>query len=184
MMRPLSRREARLVALLIFVVALVLVHLVVIAPLWAGFADRAAQRQVLTRQIQANGRMVAAIPRLRRLAEARKAMGSDYTLSAPDSAAAGEALRARLQSAVLAAGGEFLSGEDITAPANTAAVRISLRLGWLPLLQLTQGLENSRPYLTISSLAIGADDALVTGQATKLDVQIEASIPFKPAAAR
>lgn len=184
MMRRLSRREARLVALLIFAVALAIIYAAIVNPIVTGFTDRAEQRQTLIRRYEINGRIIAAIPRERRLAEVRTRTAADYTLTANDSASAGEMLRARLQTQVLASGGEFLSGEDMTAPAHTAAVRVSARIGWPQLLKLLASVENSLPYLTISSLAIGADDALVTGQATKLDVQFEATIPFKPAAAR
>jgi hypothetical protein len=183
-MRRLSRREARLVALLLLAVAVAIVYFAVVNPIVAGFSDRAEQRQALIQRYEVNGRIIAAIPRQRRMAEARSRIAADYTMAANDSASAGEALRARLQTQVLASGGEFLSGEDMTAPAHAAAVRVSMRIEWPLLLKLLTNIENGRPYLTIASLAIGADDALVTGQATKLDVQLEATIPFKPAAAR
>jgi len=184
MMRSLSTREQRLVALLVLVALVALAYFAVLAPLFGGFAERAAQREQLARQYQGNLRKVAAIPRLRRLAATRIAAGADYALRAADSAEAGEILRARVQTAALAAGGEFLSGEDVAAPAQTAVVRVTLRLTYAALLQLIETLENSRPYLTITSLAIGSDEALVSGQGSKLDVQLELSIPFKPAAAR
>jgi len=183
-MRQLSRRESRLVALLLVAAAAALIDLAVINPLLGGFADRAVQRQQLIERYQANDRLITGIPRLRRLAEARSLVAADYTLGASDSASAGEMLRARLQTAVLAAGGEFLAGEDMTAPAHTAAVRISSRIAWPQVPGLLANLENRRPFLTISSLAIGADDALVTGRTTTLDVQLEAAIPTHPAPAR
>lgn len=184
MTRPWSRREARLVALLILVAVVAVVYLAIVAPIVGGVVDRAEQRQALLERYAANGRIIAAIPRQRRLAEGRNRIAADYMLTAPDGATAGELLRARLQSQVLAAGGDFLSGEDMAAPARTAAVRVSMRTDWPQLLKALASIENSLPYVTISSLAIGADDALVTGRATKLDVQLEATIPFKPAAAR
>jgi hypothetical protein len=45
-------------------------------------------------------------------------------------------------------------------------------------------LENTRPFITITALAVRADDTLVTGQATTLEVTLEAAISFHPAAAR
>lgn len=183
-MRRLSRNESRLIALLILVAMLVLFDLAVVSPILAGFAERAEQRALLIRRYEANDRMIAAIPRLGRLAEARSRAAADYAMAATDSASAGEMLRARLQSAVLAAGGQFLSGEDVAAPANTAAARITVRIAWAQLPGLLASLQNRRPFLTISSLAIGADDALVTGRTTTLDVQIEAAIPTRAAATR
>ena len=184
MMRSLNRREARLVALALLLALLVLIDLAVIDPLVSGFSARAQQRQELAAHIQANDRKIAAIPRLRRLAQARESMAGDYSLAVNDSAGGGEALRARVQTAALAAGGAFVSGEDVTAPTGTAASRASVRVGWEKLPAFIASLENQRPYLTISSLAIGADDALGTGRATMLDVQIEAAIPTHPAPAR
>ena len=183
-MRPLSRREARLVALLILVAVAAVAYLAIVAPIVAGFAERAAERETLLVRYQSNARVIAAIPRQRRVAEAHNLIAASYTMTAPDAAAAGEMLRARLQTQVVSAGGEFLSGEDTTAPPRQAAIRVTMRIDWPRLLRLLASIENGLPYLTISSLAIGADDALVTGRATKLDVQLEATIPFKPAAAR
>ena len=179
--RPLSKREARLVAVLILIALIAAVYLGVIAPLVSGFAERAEQRRELAVRYEANGRIIAAIPRLRRLAEAHNRMAGDYMLAAPDAAVAGELLRQRLQTAVLAVGGEFRGGEDIAAPPRTVATRISARLSWPQLLALLPALENARPFLTISSLSIGADDALITGRATTLDVELETTIPFHPA---
>lgn len=183
-MRPLSRRESRLTALLILVGVIATVQLAIVGPIVAGFADRARERDDLTARYTRNNRIIAGIPRLRREAEARSQVMRDYVLYAPDGGSAAEQLRQRMQSAVLAAGGTFRGGEDIAAPPRTAGTRVTARLSWPQLLAMIARLQQERPYLTITSLAIGADDAAVSGQAGSLDVQLEATLPYSPAAVR
>ncbi|MFK9781021.1 hypothetical protein ACJEM9_24915, partial [Escherichia coli] len=72
-MRALSPREARLVAVLILIALIALVQGLVIGPIISGFAARSAERADLTLRYAANDRMIAAIPRLRRQAQARNA---------------------------------------------------------------------------------------------------------------
>jgi hypothetical protein len=183
--RSLSPRQSQAAAVLILLALLAFLAFVIVGPLIAGFQERAAQRDQLALQYSANARNIAAIPRLRRMAEAHEHLLGDFLLDAPDAASAGEALRQRLQTAIVALGGEFRGGEDIASTDNgRAAVRITARLSEGQLKQLLASAQNSKPYLSITTLVIGADEALVTGQASALDVQIEASIPYRPAAKR
>jgi hypothetical protein len=194
-MQPLSRREARLLAILLLVTALALVDLVVVEPLLDGFAARAQQRQILLARYAANDRLIGAIPRLARAAAQRELLLAGYTLAAPDAASAADALRDRLQAAATSVGGDFHGAEDIAqppgpggmssnGPANTVAIRASLRLSATQLTQFLATLENTRPFVTITALAVRADDTLVTGQATTLEVSLEAAIPYRPASLR
>lgn len=183
--RTLTTRQSQAAALLILLALLAFIALVIVGPLVSGFYERAAQRRQLALQYSANERNIAAIPRLRRLAEAHEQSLGDFVLTAPDAASAGEALRQRLQTAIITLGGEFRGGEDIPAPsAGQAATRITARISSSQLNLLLVSIQNSKPFLTITALVIGADEALVTGQASALDVQIEASIPYRPAAKR
>jgi hypothetical protein len=183
--RSLTPRQSQAAALLILLAVLAFIAFLIVGPLIAGFQDRAAQREQLALQYSANTRNIAAIPRLRRMAAAHEQLLGDFLLEAPDAASAGEALRQRLQTAITALGGEFRGGEDIaSADGGRAAARITARLSEGQLAALLASAQNSRPYLTITALVIGADEALVTGQASALDIQIEASIPFRPAAKR
>ncbi|WP_298167183.1 type II secretion system protein GspM [Novosphingobium sp.] len=183
--RSLTPRQSQTAAVLILLVMLVVVAFLIVGPLIAGFQERAAQREQLALQYSANVRNIAAIPRLRRMAGAHEQLLGDFLLEAPDAATAGEALRQRLQASIIALGGEFRGGEDIApAAGGEAAVRITARLSEGQLSQLLASVQNSKPYLTITSVVVGADEALVTGQASALDVQIEASIPYRPAAKR
>jgi hypothetical protein len=181
--RTLSPRQSQAAALLIALALLAFIALVIVGPLISGFYERAAQRKQLALQYSANERNIAAIPRLRRMAQAHEQLLGDFVLNAPDAASAGEALRQRLQTAIIALGGDFRGGEDIPAPApGQAGTRITARITSSQLNLLLASIQNSKPYLTITALVIGADEALVTGQASALDVQIEASIPYRPAA--
>lgn len=183
--RSLSPRQAQAVALLILLAVLAFLAFGIVGPLIAGFQERAAQREQYALQFSANARNIAAIPRLRRMAEAHEQLLGDFLLDAPDAATAGEALRQRLQTAIVALGGEFRGGEDIaSADAGKAAVRVTARLSESQLKQLLANAQNAKPYLTLTTLVIGADEALVTGQTSALDVQLEASIPYRPAAKR
>lgn len=183
--RSLTPRQSQAAAVAILLVVLAVVAFLIVGPLIAGFQQRAAQREQFALQYGANARNIAAIPRLRRMAGAHEQLLGDFLLEAPDAATAGEALRQRLQAAIVALGGEFRGGEDIApSAAGQAAVRVTARLSEGQLSQLLASVQNSKPYLTITAVVIGADEALVTGQASALDVQIEASIPYRPAAKR
>ena len=182
--RTLPRRQSQAAAILILLAVATLIYLVIIGPLISGFSERAAQRAQLVLQYRANNRNITAIPRLRRTADAHERLLSDFVMTAPDAATAGEALRQRLQTAIITLGGDFRGGEDITAPSGKAAARVTARISASKLNQLLASTQNDKPFLTLTALVIGADEALVTGQISTLDVQIEASIPFRPAAKR
>jgi general secretion pathway protein M len=183
-MRPLSRREARLIALLILVALIALLDLMVVAPIVSGFTDRAEQRELLLARYSANDRTIAAIPRLRRRAEAQGHALARFTLAAADSAGAAQNLRDRLQNAVTAIGGDFRGSADAPAAPGWASAHVDARLTQPQLAALLTNLENSPPFLIVNSLSVSADDALVTGTASTLDVQIEASVPVHLSAAR
>lgn len=187
-MAALSPRESRLLAVLLLVAAAALVDLVVIMPLQDGFAARAQQRQQLLARYAANDRLIGAIPRLSRQAAQRDRQLADEVLSAADAGTAADLLRARLEAAATAVGGDFHGAEDIVAtpgrPIDHIATRAALRLSAAQLTPFLIRLENARPFITISALAIRADDTLVTGQATTLDITLDAAIAFRPAPAR
>jgi|GEM_PF-1955360 len=183
-MRALSKREARLVAVAILIAALVLADLVLVQPLIGGFSDRAATRAQLTDRYVANARLIGAVPRLVREAARREAAIGRFVAPDRDGGAASDALRQRVQSATSAVGGDFRGSEDLPGLPGTAVTRASLRLNAEQLDRLIALIENGRPLITISALAVGADDALVTGRATDLDVQIELSLAYHASAKR
>jgi hypothetical protein len=183
-MRTLSKRESRLLAVLLLLVAVALVDVVVVQPLLDGFATRAQQRQELLARYAANDRLIGAIPRLGREAAQRERQLTGYTLAAPDAAAASDILRNRLEAAANAVGGDFHGGEDVAGPPGSVATRITLRLSAAQLTQFLMVLENARPFVTINALAISAADTLVTGQSTTLNVNLEVAIAYHPALLR
>jgi hypothetical protein len=189
-MRALSARESRLLAVLLLVAAVALVDVVVVQPLLDGFTARAQQRQMLLARYAANDRLIGAIPRLAREAAQRDRLLAGYALSASDAGTAADALRDRLQAAATSAGGDFHGAEDIGQPpapggsTGAVAIRATLRLSAAQLTKFLETLENARPFVTITALAVRADDTLVTGQATTLDVTLEAAIPYRPASTR
>lgn len=183
-MRALSLRERRLVAVLLLIAALACIHLLVIHPILSGFAARAEKREALMLAYQRNARIIAGVPRLRREAERQQATLARFTLAAPNAESGGELLKERLQHAVEAAGGEFRGAEDKTAPSGWVRASAGTRLNAGQLAQLLVSLENGQPYLVINSLLVTADEALITRGPSQLDVQIEATLPLRAAAAR
>lgn len=182
--RTLSPREARLVAILVLVLLVGIVWLLVVGPVLNGFAERSTRRTELATRLAANDRMIASVPRLRRAAETReRALGSMIQV-APDAATAGAALRDRLQAAVAATGGSFRGAEDLPATRTRVSCRLRARLSPEQLNRFLVVIQNTRPALVVTSLVVGGEDALVTGRASDLDVQLEASLPVRLAASR
>jgi len=179
-MRALSKREARLVALLILVGALVVAGWVVVQPLLEGFNERAAARRQLAERYAANRRLIGAVPRLEREAQRRDEALARFVTPALDAGAASDLLRQRVQAAISSVGGDFRGTEDVPAPARTVVTRASLRVNASQLGRLIAQLENGRPLLNVIALTVSADDALVTGHATYLDVQLELSLAYHP----
>lgn len=183
-MRSLSARESRLLAVLALIAAIAAVDLAVVDPLVSGFAQRRTERQALQARLDANNRMIAAIPRLRRQAEAGQRAMARYVLTAPDPESAGQMLRDHLQNAVHAVGGEFRGSEDFPPVRDRVTVRIDAAVTAGQLAALLAGIQNSPPFLTIGSLVVNADDAAIVGQASQLEIQLEASVPLRLSRAR
>jgi general secretion pathway protein M len=183
-MRALSPRESRLAAIGLLVAVLAMVDFAVIQPLFNGFSDRAQQRQELLARYAANDRTIAAIPRLSREASRRKGQTTLYVLTAADTATAGDLLRDRMQAIANNAGAEFHGGEDVAAPPGMVATRFAMRVPAGKLAPLLAAIENAPPLVIINGLSVSADDALVTGNASSLEVKIEDAIANRPAAAR
>ncbi|WP_421848938.1 type II secretion system protein GspM [Novosphingobium sp.] len=182
--RTLSPREARLVALLILVAVIGALWLLVAAPFVRGFAERSAQRADLAARVAANDRLIAAVPRLRTAAEARgRALGAVIQI-APDTATAAAILRDRLQAALVQTGGSFRGAEDLPGTRARVACRLRARLSPDQLNRFLVLVQNARPAVVITSLVVSGEESLVTGRASALDVQLEASLPVRLAASR
>ncbi len=182
--RTLSPREARLVALLILLAVIGAVWLLVIGPFLRGFTDRSAERAELAARVAANDRMIAAVPRLRSAAEARNRALGAVILIAPDSATASGILRDRLQAALVATGGSFRGAEDLPGTRGRVSCRLRAQLSPDQLGRFLVLAQNARPAIIITSLVVSGEGSLVTGRASALDVQLEASLPVRLAASR
>ena len=90
----------------------------------------------------------------------------------------------RLQTIVEQAGGEFRAGYDGEEQPGWARVRATARMTLPQLTVALQQLRTTPPYPVIESLSIDAEDALVTGRSSILDVDIEASLPLRPTPTR
>jgi hypothetical protein len=177
-MRTLTPRERRAMALLLLVLLVVLAQALLVAPLVQGFADRAADRAALTRQYEVNQRLIASIPRLRRMAERQRGGDAAYALLVPGPAAGHALLEARLLAAVEAVGGELRSNEEAGTDAGRVAVRVGARLTLRQLTALIAVLQDRSPYLSIDALAINADQAVISQTLEPMDVSLEASVPL------
>ena len=181
-MRQLSARERKIVAIFILVLLIALGWLAMVSPLLGGFSARSDQRQLLRMAYERNSRLINAIPALRRRSEQIRPLRAQVALVAPDPAQAQDRLRERLRNAFAEAGGEVTLVQGVPASGDQvrAWVQGKITLEALQKLLVTQ--ENAAPYLVIESLRISADAALETGRLDKLDVRLEASIPYLRAA--
>ncbi len=182
MSRTLSARERKLVAIGLLIAAIAMLQLAIIRPILTGFAERDALRATLIQRYAYNERLIASVPRFRRQAEGQRRHVQAFVIRARDEAQANVQLTERLRGAVGSAGGEFMASELPTAAAGTARVAITMRMTLDQLVALLDRLQNDKPYLVIESLNMAADQALVDGTLTPLDIRLEASIPFVPTA--
>lgn len=177
-MRVLSRRERKLVALLILFAILGLVWLVIVGPIFSGFSERAANRAMLIQQYQANQRVIGSIPRLRRQAERQREQLRNFGMTAPTQAAAVVALQDRVQRAIGDADGEVRSVEDVSDGTSQIRVRASARMTLAQMTTIIQRLGNDSPYLVVESLQVSADQAAISGRLDVMEVGFEVSVPY------
>lgn len=183
-MRPISARERRLIALLILTAAIAAGYLLVVAPIAAGFQTRAERLDRLALTYAHNLRTIATIPRLRGDAERARAASASFAAMVPNVAAGRDSLKDRLQRAVANVGGEFRDAGDAEAGPGWARTRASARMTLPQVSAALAQLQNQPPWLVVETVGITAGNALVPGQSPVMDVEIEASVPLRPAAAR
>lgn len=181
-MRPFSLRERKLVAVLILLALIGLCYLLIVGPIASGFAARAEFRQQLGLRYAHNQRTIAAVPRLRRQAERQRAAVSAFVIEVRSIEAGREQLKQRLQQDIGRIGGELREPRDAEGRPGWARAGVSARLTLAQLTRLLAELQNQPPYLVVESLTVGADDALVTGQSSLMDVELDVSIPLRRAA--
>lgn len=184
MMRPISARERRLVAVLILVAAIAAVYFLVVAPIAAGFSARADQRERLVLRYLHNVRMIATIPRLRRQAEMQGAAVRVFAIDVRDAETGREWLKERLRRAITESGGDYRNGQDAEGRPGWVSARASAVLTSAQLAAVLARLQNQPPWLVVESVTVTVQDSPVAGTASAMDVELETSIPLRPAAAR
>lgn len=172
-MSKLAPRERRLIAIGLLVAALALVWLAIVAPIRAGFAERALEREGLMLSFQRNQRLIAGMRATRGEARRQRDGAAQYELIAADREAALEQLRARVREVASAQGASLTAAEETRAPAGFVAVRADLTVPVPRLDQLLRALENRAPWLVVESFTIAADRALQSGRGDPVDVRIE-----------
>lgn len=181
-MRVMSQRERRLVALGLLVAAVAVIVNLAIAPVISGFSERAARRALLVEEYRHLEQEIAYLPRLRRKARAQEAAQQHFVIAAPTAERAGTALEDRLRASIEAVGGEYRSAEHAALDGNVVVARATARMPLGSLARLLERLENESPYLSVSPIALNADAALATHKSEPLDVKLEVTVPFAPAA--
>lgn len=180
----LSRREKRLVAAGLLLLAVALLWLVLVQPILSGFADRAQQREDLAGTHATNAAVIARTAIWRRQATALRADRVRYAMVAPDAERAGAALKDRVVLTLRRNGVVTKILQDIPAPPGWARIRIDVATELQPLTAALRDLQNDRPTLVIESLTVSADRAFETGRLSSMDVRLEIAAPFQPLASR
>ena len=166
-MTSLSRREQRLIALFLLLLALSGVWLLLIAPIIDGFAQRREQRAELSATIARNQRLIAALPQLRRRVERQRPDEARFALAAPSREVAGDLLRQRLQHSFEQSGGTLVSLGDTSPGGRWIGATVEGTVTLDQLTRLLADLQNQSPYLVVTGLTVVADRAF---QSQKLDL--------------
>jgi len=175
MIASLTLRERRLIAGGLAIAALLLAWLLIVAPIAAGFADRAAARTELLSRYERDARAIGQLPSLRRAAVAQRRDRDRYVIATPNATVAADRLKERLSATVLAAGGEVLLVEDIARSGNVVRARLAARLDPAQLAAVLTRLRGDPPLLSIDTLTVATDPQAVVSRAGPMDVRLEAS---------
>ena len=184
MMASLSIRERRLVAIAILCGLLALLIYGVVMPVIDGFSDRAARRAALGETYVRDERAVVQLASVRRAAEAQRRDAGRFRLQGASPTLAADALKDRVGAAVIAAGGDLRSVEDVAAAPGFIRVRADARMVNAQLAAFLGAIERSEPLLVVETLTVTADQAFQTGRASPLDIRIEISGSYPAATPR
>ncbi|WP_293880051.1 type II secretion system protein GspM [Sphingomonas sp.] len=176
-MRSLADRERKFVAVFILCLFVGVVWLLVVAPVLSGISERRERKMALSQQFQANQRIIGSIPRLRRQAEQQKEALGRFIVAAPNAQTASATMQERLQRTIEATGGETRAIEDGQIADDVLRMRATARLTLAQLTALLVHMQNEPPYLTIETLNVTADQALVSGRLEIMEVSFEISLP-------
>ena len=183
-MNSLTPRERKLVAIGILIALITLVWGVIISPILSGFDARAAERERLAGAFARNERLIASVPRLRTIIEARATDAANFRTEGINAAAATEALKERLGGEVASNGGELRAMQEIGDRPGWVRAWVEARMTLPQLIGTLEKVQNQPPYLAVNSLTISADRALQSGKLDLMDIRIEASSPATLAKSR
>ncbi len=175
-------RERKLLAVGILVLVVVLAYLAIVAPIVRGFAERRDERETQLLRYQRNERLIASVPRLRRVVEQQAPQRRRFVLEASDQAEARDYLQERLRSVLAGVGTDLANAEAVEGEQGAVAISGTARMSYPQLLHLMQKIQNDEPFVLLDGITVVANQALASGQLDTMDVKIDISIPYSPAA--
>ncbi len=185
-MKPLSPRERRLVAVGVLVGVVGLGWLAIVRPVLGGFEARDERRQAALVRHDRNQRLLAASPAMRvSLAEQRRS-GRVFQITAPDRAAAVEALKQRLVADLGQGGAVVNAAEEVRADVlpGWVGVRADATMTLTQLNECLRQIENETPYVVVDYISINAEQSIRTGRPGPLAVRLQISARHAVAATR
>jgi general secretion pathway protein M len=184
-MRPLAPRERRIVALALLVAVVAVAWLALVSPVLDGFQARAQRREELLVQYQANRRLLGSVSTLEKASADLRRTSYQYQITAPSPNVAVDALKQRVGDTITAAGGAVGSIQQVQAgvPPGWVSARVEAQIGLPQLVAAIRELENEGPYVVVQYLSVEADRAANSGHAAPLEVRLQVSALFRPAAA-
>jgi general secretion pathway protein M len=177
-MANLSVRERRLIALALLVAVVASLWYGLVNPLLDGFAARAAEREQLSDDRARQLRLLGSVGVWRARAKRQQSTLDAFALRAPSAGAAADAAKQRLLAVVAAEGGTVKTLREEPGPAGMVRLRAELQLTLTQLSASLRVIENQKPYVVIEKLSITADQAVVSGRLSPMDVSIDLALPY------
>lgn len=174
----LARRERRLIALGLLVLAFALAWFVIVRPIQAGFADREDEREQLLTTYARGERVIGAMRATRAALRRQRAGAPDWALDASSPALATDLLRETVLNAARAQHATVASVQETQAQPGTVAVRADLTTTPDRVAALVVALENLRPWPVVEQFNIVADRALEAPGGAPIDVRVDLSVRF------
>ncbi|MFM9937539.1 MAG: type II secretion system protein GspM [Novosphingobium sp.] len=178
-MRSLSRRESRLVAVLLLLLAVTLIYFGLVAPVVDGFQNRALLREQLHRQFRSNEQRIATLDALQREALRQQDALRTMFLIGADADEAGEALRAEIEAAAQTNGADIKATEALlSSEEGWTRAALEARMTHSQFAALLAQLNQLHPPVVVDTVIANAADALNDPKSDTLNVRLEISAPF------
>ncbi|WP_165190166.1 type II secretion system protein GspM [Caulobacter soli] len=176
-MKPLSPRERRLVAVGVLAGLVGLAWLGLVRPVLNGFEARDERRAAALARHERDQRLLASLPAVRATLAEQRRSGRLYRITAPDEAAAVEALKQRLVAELTQAGGTVSAAEAVRAdvPPGWVSVRADATMTLTQLNASLRQIENDTPYVVVDYASIDAEQSIRTSRPGPLGVRLQIS---------